>query len=122
MVETLKFTANWTQMGQYKSGKPTVLLKCERIAFSAYFGHLTQHSKHTGLDQIVSKSTNMEPHRCVLERSNLAHFPTDSGEVANLPDSSQDLQPNLEVQLRQRHLLRATASNVQRADGKPSLR
>lgn len=105
----------------HKSGKPTVLLKYEQVAFSAYFGHFTQHSKCTGLDQTLFKSTNMEPHRCVLEWSNLAHCPTDSGEGANLPDSSQDLQPNPKVLLWQRHLLRATTSNTQRADGKPSL-
>lgn len=59
----------------HKSGKPTMLLKYEQVAFSAYFGHFTQHSKHTGLDQILFKPTNMEPCRCVLERGNLLISP-----------------------------------------------
>lgn len=98
--------------------KPAMLLKYEQVAFSAYFGHFTQRSKRTGLDQILFKSTNLEPCRCVLEWSNLAHFPTGQGEVANLSDSSQDLQRDPKVQW---HLLRATTSNAQRADGKLSL-
>lgn len=103
----------------HKSEKPTMLLKYKQVTFSAHFGHFTQHSKCTGLNQILFKSTNMEPLRWVLEQSNLAHCPTVCREVANLSDSLQDLQHNPRVQL---HLLCTTTSNMPRADGKPSLR
>lgn len=83
----------------HTSGMPTILLKCEQVAFSAYFSHFTQHSKCTVLDQMFFMSTNTEPRRCALEQNNLAHFPTGCGEGANLPDHTQELQHRPQAQL-----------------------
>lgn len=80
------------------------LLKYEQAARPADFGHFFQCSECTKCFPHCGKVA-VEPLRCVLERSSLAHWLSEK--VPICLDSSQGFQHNPKVQLR---LLGATAS------------